>query len=113
MPVSCLLLLGCLIPSVADGATPSEKEMEALLGREIIGPRRTLLEVQDYTEAKVPRMPAVSSASEWDAYAQRLRRDVLDRVVYRGEARTWRDAKTKVEWLGMIPGGPGYHIKKL
>ncbi len=84
-----------------------------LLARDIIGANLALAEVQNYTENRVPLMPPVKSAAEWEKEADRLRRDVLRDVVFRGEARQWRDAKTKVEWLDTIPGGTGYSIRKL
>ena len=87
--------------------------LATLLAREIIGQNLALAEVQAYTENRVPLMPALTSAAEWEKEATRLRRDVLDNVVFRGEARAWRDARTKVEWLDTIPGGPGYSIRKL
>jgi len=68
-----------------------------LLARDIIGPNVALAEVQNYTENRVPLMPAVKSAAEWEKEAARLRRAALDEVIFRGEARAWRDAKTKVE----------------
>lgn len=83
------------------------------LARPIIGPRQTLAEVQDFTESRVPRMPEVKSADEWTKIATQLRDDVKRRVIFRGEAATWRDATTKVEWLGTIDAGPGYRIKRL
>ncbi len=54
-----------------------------------------------------------AAAAAWEAEARRLRVEVLQKVVYRGEAARWRDAPARVEWLQTIPGGPGYHIKKL
>src|SRR5262245_48957411 len=79
--------------------------LKAELGREVIGPRQTLVEAQDYLEAKVPRMPKLTAAADWEQEAERLRKEVLDKVVFRGAARDWRDAKLKVEWLDTIPGG--------
>jgi len=87
--------------------------VETWLGQEIIGSTQTLAEVQAFTESRVPLMPEVKSAGEWDRLAKRLRQQTLERVVFRGEAAHWRDAKTKVEWLDTIAGGPGYRIKKL
>src|SRR5439155_222866 len=85
-----------------------------LLQHPIIDAKLPQEEVQAYCEAHVPLMPAVNSLAEWERYAGRTRRDVLDWVVFRGElAREWRSAKTKVEWLETIPGGPGYRIRKL
>ena len=37
---------------------------------------------------------------------------MLEKVVLQGEAKSWRDAKTRVEWLDALTG-PGYRIKKL
>jgi len=84
-----------------------------LLGRPIIGPKLALAEVQAYTENRVPLMPVLKSAVAWEQEASRLRREVLEQVVFRGEARHWRDAQTKVEWFETISGGPGYSIRKL
>src|SRR5207247_547584 len=60
-----------------------------------------------------PARPQAKTAAEWEQHAERVRAGVLEKVVYRGAAAGWRDAKTKVEWLDTIPGGPGYRIKKL
>jgi len=92
---------------------PEQKGLEALLKREIVGPVLPMTEVQRYCEARVPGMPEVRSAAQWEAEAARLRAAVLQRIVYRGEAAKWRDAPAKVEWLETIKGGPGYRIKKL
>ncbi len=72
-----------------------------------------LSEVQDYIEPRVPEMPPLTSAKDWTRLANRLRADILKRVVLRGEAVRWNAAPSKVEWLDTIPGGPGYHIRKL
>ena len=87
--------------------------IQQALKQEIIGTHAALAEVQVFTENRVPRMPQVKTIQEWEKQAQQIRRQVLERVVYRGEAAKWRDAKTKVEWLDTIDGGDGYRIKKL
>jgi hypothetical protein len=103
------ILLGCATAARAADAN----ELKALLAREVIGPRTALAETQDYLETRLPKMPEVKTAVEWDAVAAKVREDVLAKVVYRGEASAWRDAKAKVEWLETIASGPGYKIKKL
>src|SRR5262245_37510104 len=82
--------------------------VQSWLNRQIIGTNQTLEEVQKYAETRIPRMLQVSSVREWENIADRLRRETLERVVYRGEAERWRDAKLKVEWLETIEGAPGY-----
>ncbi len=106
--------LGLLFISVASVLQAADTAaLQALLQRPIIGPNLALAEVQVFTENRVPLMPPVKTVADWEKQANRMRRDTLANVVYRGEAAAWRDAKTKVEWLGTIEGGPGYHIKKL
>jgi Acetyl xylan esterase (AXE1) len=108
-----LLLVSGFLAGTRSLQADDKPDLTAVLGREIIGPRQTMLEVQDYTEARIPRMPKVENAADWDKLAATLRAAVLEKVVYRGAAVQWRDAKTKVEWQDTIKGGPGYRIKKL
>src|SRR5437667_7501066 len=88
-------------------------DLRELLGKTILGKDTSLKEVQDFCEARIPKMPEVTNLKDWERTAEQLRRDVLEKVVYRGQAAAWRDAKLKTEWLGEIDGGPGYKIKKL
>jgi dienelactone hydrolase len=102
------LLAGAV--ALAADATP----LEALLRRPVLEPGTPLAEVQAFTENRVPVMPEVTTRAAWETTAAQLRRDVLDRVVFRDPtSRAWRDAVTRVEWLDTIPGGAGYAIRKL
>jgi hypothetical protein len=107
------LLLATLAFATTFSTRAQTNVLAPLLARDIIGPNLALAEVQNYTENRVPLMPAVKSAAEWEKEAARLRRAAHEEVIFRGEARAWRDAKTKVEWLDTISGGAGYSIRKL
>jgi hypothetical protein len=109
MTLSSLLLAG-----LALSAQPAaDTDLAKALARPILAPRRTLEDVRKFLAPRVPELPRFATAAEWDKYAAKLRADVLARVVYRGEAAGWRDAKTKVEWLDALAGGPGYRLKKV
>jgi hypothetical protein len=99
------------VPVAVLAAEPAD--VTPLLTASIIGSDLSMAEVQRYCEARVPRMPELTTAEAWQAEADRLRREVLDRVVFRGQAAVWRDAPLRVEWLDIIEGGPGYKIRKL
>ncbi len=89
--------------------------MEAIqtnLSRTLLGSQQTLLEVQTYIELRLPKMPKVKSAQQWHDYAHRLRKEILERIVFRGEAKNWRKGKTKTEWLDTL-NGKSYRIRKL
>lgn len=107
------LLIAALASVVSASVTAQTNLIAPFLARDLIGPNLTLAEVQNYTENRVPLMPPVKSAAEWEQEAARLRRETLDGVIFRGEARAWRTARTKVEWLDTISGGTGYSIRKL
>ncbi len=79
----------------------------------ILPPGQTLKDLQKFIEERLPPMPKVTSREAWEKEANRLREDMLAKIVYRGEAAVWRDAKTKVEWLDALAGGPGYRLKKV
>jgi hypothetical protein len=91
----------------------SAADIEAWLAKPILDPNLPQKQVEDYCEARVLRMPKVSSLKEWEALAKKYREDTLREVVFRGEAAKWREMETKVKYLETIEGGPEYRIKKL
>src|SRR5258705_1367875 len=98
--------------SLAGQASQSES-IASLLSTPILDTNLPLAEVQAYTESRVPLVPYVSTVAEWEKLARKMREDALNKVVFRGKATDWRQQKTRVEWLETIPGGAGYHIRKL
>lgn len=120
-PIRLLSFAGLALVFAASMATAAERSaaekfdpIRRLLERPLLAQSQTQREAEAFCDERVPRMPAVQSAAEWDAIASKLRRDVLDQVVFRGaQARQWRDARTQVIWSETLPGGPGYRIRKL
>ena len=87
--------------------------VEALLAHSIISDEVPVAEVRKFIEPRIPTMPNIEKLSDWEAAAKKIRQEMFDKVVFRGEAANWRDADTQIEWLETIPGGPGYQIRKL
>jgi dienelactone hydrolase len=102
----------CLASALFFSTCFAQTSLESELRRTLLAPNQPLIEVQVYTAARVKSMPSVSTAAQWDQVSEKLRGEVLNKVVLRGEARRWNEAKTKVEWLEAITG-PGYRVKKL
>ncbi len=88
-------------------------DLPSLLSKPIIDAALPMKQVQAFCDERIPRMPKVKTVSAWERQADRMREDTLNNVVFRGEAKVWRDADKEVEWLETIPGGPGYKIRKL
>jgi len=86
--------------------------VEAALATPILDPRQPMVEVQVYTASRVPLPPVFDNARKWEAYAARMRRRILDEIVFRGEAAQWRRQRGRVEWLEDAAGA-GYRLRKL
>lgn len=108
-----LLFLALCAPAFAQpAAKPSD--LEALLQHAILPAGLPERESRQFCDPKIQRMPKLGSLTDWKAFADRTRREVLDQIVFRGDlARQWRGAKTRVEWLDTMERGSGYHIQKL
>ena len=104
---AALLLLASL-----HGA-PSLEEVQRALGTDILAEDLPLEQVRLFTESRVPDIPEINDPDQWRAYADKLRQQVLDNIVFRGNlAKYWRDAPSKVEWDQVLDELPGYRIKK-
>jgi dienelactone hydrolase len=74
-------------------------EVNKALSKGILGPKQTTVEAQVYAASRVPVLPPVKTAEQWQTYAAQL------------EARKWRDAPSRIQWLDSLPGD-GYRVRK-
>jgi hypothetical protein len=79
----------------------------------VLADGQLLAEMRKFCDRRIAVMPHDISWKSWQREAERVRRGVLDAVVFRGVPSAWRDSTRRIEWLDAIPGGPGYRIKKL
>ena len=105
----CLPLL-CLTALTTRAA---EADVKALLAREIVGPRQARLDVTEYLRGRIPKLQVPKNADEWTKEAERLRSEVLAKVVFRGEAAKWQEYKGELTRPDTIKTANGYRIMKL
>src|SRR5436190_6422151 len=86
-------------------------DIETRLAQPLLNPKQTMVEAQIYLASRVKPMPPARDRAEWEKYAADLRRQVLDNVIFRGEAAKWRSIPVKEEWLDTIQGD-GYKLRK-
>jgi dienelactone hydrolase len=70
-------------------------------------------QVRQYLFQRAPHLPAAANAAQWTSEAERIRKHLLDDVVFHGWPKAWVDAPPKFEDLGTIESGHGYRIRKL
>jgi dienelactone hydrolase len=105
--------LALTISLSAPASFAEQNQLERMLSQPILDPVQTLNEVEVYAGSRVRSVPVFSSPEEWMHYTATTRASVIREIMLRGEAEKWATAPCKVEWLGAIAGGPGYHIRKL
>jgi hypothetical protein len=108
---SRLLLPLLFLPTLHAQTEP--RQVARILEPLLQSPDLVAHQLRHYLRAKVPPLPTPTSAQQWTADSQRLRRRILDEVVFHGWPREWVDAPLKFEDAGLIPSGPGYKIRKL
>ena len=70
-------------------------------------------QLRQYLMKRVPPLPAPGSAKEWTAEEKRLRRHVLEDILFHGWPREWVESPPKFEDAGTIESGKGYRTRKL
>jgi hypothetical protein len=106
------------LPAAPPLSPPTAEQIKEALSQPILDSGMPQREVEAFCEARVLRLPAAdapvrSSPEAWQKYMDGIRQNVLDRVVFRGEAAKWRDYEGKVEWLAAAEIHDGYTLKKL
>lgn len=87
-------------------------ELKAALEKPILEPGVPLKEMRAFIQPRIIKFSPPADKAAWEQTAARLRRDMLDQIVFRGTAAEWRAAKCGTLWLDTIEGGPGYRIRK-
>ena len=110
MNYRALLTIAVFISPVWPQTEPDN--LRPILEDEILAPQVAAFQLRQYVLRRVAKPPAPSSAGEWTAASVRLRRHLLDDVVFHGWRREWVEASPKFEEAGVIEG-KGYRIRKL
>lgn len=108
-----VLLLPLLVLGQAPAAAAQEVGVHEVLGAPILTRNQPETEAKVFTASRVPAVRVPSTRNEWEEMATATRQRVLEEVVFRGEARAWRVARARVEWLGTLPSGAGYRVRML
>jgi dienelactone hydrolase len=106
-------LLICLLSSLAQSQGEGE-HIRSLLKDEILSPAVADFQMRLHiiqARAPLPKPPA--TPAEWTTSADRLRRHLVDNVVFHGWPKQWVDSPPKFEERGVIETRHGYRIRKL
>jgi dienelactone hydrolase len=109
---SAALILAATI-AVPLAAQTSPDSLKPLLEQPIQPSAVTAYQLQRYLMKRIPKLPAPSSAKEFKAWQQKVRRHILDDVVFHGWPREWVESAPHFEPAGVIETDKGYRLRKL
>lgn len=113
MKPKALIILSLLFcTGIAAGQSVPE-DVKAILSRPLQPPEVVTFQLQKFLIDRAPKLSLPGSAEQWTDEAQRIRKHLLNDVVFHGWPRAWFSAPPKFEDLGSIPSGPGYQMRKL
>ncbi len=75
-----------LIALAASSSSASDDAISAWLEKPILGASLTQAETVAYCDSRIPRVPPVKSAEEWQEQARKIRERMFSEVIFRGEA---------------------------
>jgi dienelactone hydrolase len=107
-----MIALVFLIASIGRAQNTAD-EVRPILEKQIQSSNLVTFQLQEYLMRRVPKLPAIGSASEWTTEAERIRHHLLEDVVFHGWPKEWVNAAPRFEDLGPIPAGKGYRLRKL
>jgi dienelactone hydrolase len=110
---SIWLLVALLVTAFSVTAQSRSEDMAVILERPLETPDVVAFQIRQYLFRKISPLPAPQDAAQWSAEAERIRKHLLDDVVYHGWPRAWVEAPPKFEDLGTIESHDGYRIRKL
>jgi dienelactone hydrolase len=108
------LLAGCVLSAAMSHAqTTMLPSIIETLATPVQPAAVTQYQLEQYLMQRIPGLPALSTAQQWTGEEDRLRRHILNDVVYHGWPREWIDSAPHFEEVGVIETGHGYRIRKL
>jgi hypothetical protein len=102
-----------ILPTPALQAQTNSVRVGAVLKEQIQTADVVEFQLRQYLMKRVPPLPIPATAEEWTAEQKRLRKHVLDDVIFHGWPREWVDSPPKFEDAGTIASGKGYRRRKL
>ena len=87
--------------------------MAPILEHPLETPDVVAFQVRQHLFQRISPLAAPRNAAQWSAETERIRKHLLDDVVFHGWPRAWVEATPKFEDLGTIESHDGYRIRKL
>ncbi len=110
--LQCSTLVILLTVSQANSQS-SPEQVQPILNQGVQSPEVAAHLLRQYVLRHVPTLPNPRSGEQWASEATRIRRHLLDDVVFHGWPREWVNSSPRFEDMGVMESGKGYRMRKL
>lgn len=86
--------------------------LTSALEQPILASHQTVQDLTAYLLARVPPF-TLPNPTTWETESERLRQEILERVVFRGVPESWRTGPVNLVWGDVIEADAAYRIRKL
>jgi len=107
MTLKRLSILLLLAPTFASAQSDPEQLGRTLQDR-IQTPGEVEFQLREYLMERVAKLSKPTTAEQWTAESERLRKHLLEDVVFHGWPKEWVNAPAKFTDLGTLQSGKGY-----
>ena len=112
MAVRFLLCTGALLISTLSVSAQDMTPVASALQAPVQTPDVTYFQLQSYLMKRIAIPHAPARPEEWSASGQKLRKHILEDIVYHGWPQSWVQAQPHFEQIAVIETGKGYRLRK-
>src|SRR3984957_19995708 len=113
MVVRSCLCGGALLISALAGFAQDPKPVASALQATVQTPEVTYFQLQSYLMKRIVTPHAPARPEQWNASGQKLRKHILEDIIYHGWPQSWVQAPPHFEQIAVIETGKGYRLRKL
>ena len=112
MVVRSCLCGGALLISALAGFAQDQTPVASALQATVQTPEVTYFQLQSYLMKRIVTPHAPARPEQWNASGQKLRKHILEDIIYHGWPQSWVQAPPHFEQVAVIETGKGYRLRK-
>ncbi|MDX6459075.1 MAG: hypothetical protein QOE55_2772 [Acidobacteriaceae bacterium] len=112
MAVRFLLCTGALLTAALSAFAQEPTPVASALQATVQTPEVTYFQLQAYLMKRIATPQAPERPEQWSASGQKLRKHILEDIIYHGWPQSWVQAPPHFEQVAVVETGKGYRLRK-
>jgi dienelactone hydrolase len=112
MAVRFLLCTGALLTAALSASAQEPTPVASALQATVQTPEVTYFQLQAYLMKRIATPQAPGRPEQWSASGQKLRKHILEDIIYHGWPQSWVQAPPHFEQVAVVETGKGYRLRK-